>query len=1092
MSVASRLLEVTVSAGLLVGAFVGTSGDDAKPPPAGALRDGFEDPRPNWQREASDTTVNLVAHERSQRAAHDGRLSERFQFVAGLGSQFFVSYTTPQVPVTDDLSVSLYVRANRPGLRIYGRIVLPADVDPETKAPSFVLVPGTIFDQVDRWQRLELLNMVPEVERQARVLRVASRRPVPLKGAYLERVVVNLLGGPGESEVFLDDLTIQPVPQSLLDGLAKTRGRSNGASGGRAAAAKTPPGGLAVERFRLVRNLLEKRVGPSQYVPWFPTAIDAPGATPLKLRQAGFDVLVEDVKSDPERIRAALQQGALLMARLADAAAADGSQRVRDQIATYPLKDSVAFWHLGDHFGRDRDPKDREHELERARDAIAAVRGIDDRLSRVATATIDGELAKYARAPLGLDLLGIQPRIWCSTQNLLESYEYLMQRRLLTVRSNLGSSFWAWIPASAPPDIVRNVWGDDTPPAWGVPPVQPEQLRLMTYLALAAGYRGLVYQGNADLTRPAGRAAWIELSFLNLEIDLCEAILAENDKAIPSYLLYDPDPLPVPTNAIQLPTKRPPRKKEFTPREDLRAAAVPLRDRKGALLLVANFAGGAQFQPGQLSVDTVTLTPVLPEGAQAFQISPGDVQVLTPERVPGGTRLTLQEFDTTSLILCTGDLGLYERIRLLVEAVRPQAVALAIEQAELIYQAVTEINGRLAADGHDLIDAGVIQNRRKRGIEGKPPDVTDLFARSQEYIKNARDAQERQDYAQAWADARRALRPLRIVMSGHFNLAVATLNAAAGKDHPKPNADAEKAKGKSKADAAKSKDTKDAKVESKLPDNPPVLVSPASCPPAISFYTLPEFYIWVDWMGGKGGTYRWGENRVPSGTFNVPSAVTDAGWLDVSYQVEGLSSKITTVARTTTNANRADQNKPSVDELVAANVKSNRVIKMEVKPERPEDLDSLGPQFLDFPVAAIRSPRIRVETNNLVRISVLVKRPLPSVPGAGGIIVRDSIGGEQFQFRTSGPIATYSRIVLFRKAPADGVFTVMLGLAGYGEAFFDDFRVEVIERSRDTATKNLAKGQRPATTRSRTAALPDSTPPRAASRNTKDSRVEQR
>ena len=192
----------------------------------------------------------------------------------------------------------------------------------------------------------------------------------------------------------------------------------------------------------------------------------------------------------------------------------------------------------------------------------------------------------------------------------------------------------------------------------------------MTYLALAAGYRGLGYMGDADLTRPAGEVLWIELSFLNLEIDLCEAILAENDRAVPTYFLYDPDPLPVPTNAIQLPSKKPPKKKEFTPRGELRAAAVALRDRKGALLLVADFAGGCQFQPGQLAVDTVTLTPVLPEGAQAFQITPGEVKVLTPERVPGGTRLTLEEFDTTSLILCTGDLGLYERIRIQVEAVR--------------------------------------------------------------------------------------------------------------------------------------------------------------------------------------------------------------------------------------------------------------------------------------------------------------------------------------------------------------------------------------------------------------------------------------
>ena len=124
----------------------------------------------------------------------------------------------------------------------------------------------------------------------------------------------------------------------------------------------------------------------------------------------------------------------------------------------------------------------------------------------------------------------------------------MLQRRLLTVRSNLGGFFWAWIPATTPPEVVRNIWGDNTPPAWGIPPVQPEQLRLMTYLALSAGYRGLGFLGDADLTSNdgPGRALWIEMSFLNLEIDLCEQILAENDMAIPLYNVFDPDPLPVP------------------------------------------------------------------------------------------------------------------------------------------------------------------------------------------------------------------------------------------------------------------------------------------------------------------------------------------------------------------------------------------------------------------------------------------------------------------------------------------------------------------------------------------------------------------
>ena len=116
----------------------------------------------------------------------------------------------------------------------------------------------------------------------------------------------------------------------------------------------------------------------------------------------------------------------------------------------------------------------------------------------------------------------------------------------MTVRSNLGLLFWGWIPASTPAEVIRNIWGDDTPPSWGTPPVQPTQLRQMTYLALAAGCRGIAYQGDADLTRGSGpgRALVIEMGFLNFEMDICEQILAQNEDKIRDYSVFDPEPPP--------------------------------------------------------------------------------------------------------------------------------------------------------------------------------------------------------------------------------------------------------------------------------------------------------------------------------------------------------------------------------------------------------------------------------------------------------------------------------------------------------------------------------------------------------------------
>ena len=150
--------------------------------------------------------------------------------------------------MTEDLKVGLYVRSNRSGVQLLGRVVLPDDVDPDSRRPSFVLVPGTIFETADRWQKLELADMLPSIERQARVLRASTRRPVSLEGAYLERLVVNIYGGEGETEVYLDELTVGPVPPEL----AEAHARRPEAAGRRPVGPddRRPPEGARASRWR--------------------------------------------------------------------------------------------------------------------------------------------------------------------------------------------------------------------------------------------------------------------------------------------------------------------------------------------------------------------------------------------------------------------------------------------------------------------------------------------------------------------------------------------------------------------------------------------------------------------------------------------------------------------------------------------------------------------------------------------------------------------------------------------------------------------------------------------------------------------------
>ena len=580
--------------------------------------------------------------------------------------------------------------------------------------------------------------------------------------------------------------------------------------------------------------------------------------------------------------------------------------------------------------------------------------------------------------------------------------------------------YWAWIPAAAPPIVRANIWGDDVPPAWGVPRVLPEQLRLMTYMALSAGYRGLGYLGDADLTRPAGQSLLIEMAFLNEEIDLVESVLAQSADPIPTYDVFDPDPPDIPPPGAPIGMQIRPQK-EFGPKPGLKVAAISV-ERKGALLLVADYAGNAQYQPPQMAAHNLVIRSVLPEAAQAYEISPGEVKVLERVRIPGGTQITLPDFGTTAMILCTTDPSLADRVQAAIAKVRPLAVQLAIEQAELMLQSVSEINGRLASDGQLLVTQDDLKRRKEAGIVSRATDERDLLAKAEASIKSAREAQEREDFALAWAEARRAGRPLRILMYAHWIKAFGTFVKAVSENKP-----------------GDEKDASDSTSSARRQEASPSVAAPAQAGVMPPVHRLQH----------------------PAGALLLERLDRRQAGLQVRHQ-PGRHAAPSTIPRpwsrrdgsTSTTTSRASP--PGWPPFPARASTDDRMIRMSVEPDDKAALDTTAPQFFDFPVAAVRSPAIKVEAKNLIRISVLVKRPIASTPGMGGIIVRDSIGGEQFQFRTSDADPAFSRVVLYRKAPADGSFTVTLGLAGYGEAFFDDFRVELVEADEGQPDPDLA------------------------------------
>ncbi len=1031
---------------LVLGILAGAEGADSKP--SDTIRDGFEGPEKVWRQEQPDATIEIYSHNRTKRAAHEGTQSEGFEFKAGIGGGLYYSYATPKIPITDDLAIAMYVRSNRTGMQFLARVVLPSDIDPDSRRPQFILVPSTMYEAADRWQKIELADMMPAIERQARVLRASSKRRVSLEGAYLERLVVNVYGGEGVTEVYLDELSIGPVSAEAAEAHARMlRGEPIGGQAGAAgrSPARTiadrpraetepleplPPG--AVDRIKFDRSRLTK-----DGYPWFPTMIRGFDADPTLIRRLGSDIAVVPVDANDDYLQTAIRSGLLLIPELGgdsdrtdfDADPAKARSIDPDKIvaaaSSFPRKEHVFAWSMASNLGEGRELAVRKEELRNVRDAILNIRRAKPGGSPYTTGTVLGMIPDYARIPENLDMIGIPASWWATSQGAMENYRYLEQRRLLTARSNVDALIWAEVDITAPSIYRKMIWGNDRPPEWGVPRVQPEQIRVATFAALAAGCRGICFRADGDLSQGPGRMSTIEMAILNEEIDLLEPILADPDRAIRLLDTYLPDPPKAPpvtflqTNLTSANRTKPP--DEFGPHPTIKAAAITTKDRRGTLLMVNDFEPYAQYQPPQMAMNKVKLLVSAANDALAYLISPGGVRPLDSVRSPGGQSITLEDFGVTAIVLVTTNVELKDQIEQAINSNRPRAISLAIEQAELQRAWVVEVDAKLQLDGHGQKDS------------------VELIAKADALIKSARDALEREDYITAWEEARRVGRPLRVLMRYHFMAAYdAIVKALNDEDLPC---------GPLIYD------------DKKKPQ--PRLVLPIVAAPLASFNTLPQAWTWLEWI--KRG--RLGKNAVPSGHFDFKSEdeFLESGWTREDYGTEDLNAVIGFKPGGPSNGERKED--------------GSKNLLLQAGPREGLGVDSVVP-YADHPVVAVRSPAIKVRAGEMYRVSCMVYMKNTAPPGAGGLIIRDSIGGERFQYRTSSAVAgDWFELVYYRRIPSDGEMSVTLGMAAVtGYAAFDDFKVEPIVEQIDLDRRPTSVRPRRATDTTTTTYNPDGTP----------------
>lgn len=698
-----------VAAGMLAASAAGGLGSAQT-----AWYEGFEGPQRSWREASGNAQYRVIEHRRVQHQAHTGDGCEQISVYGSGGTEVYFSHQVDHPRVIDELLPTVWVKSDRSGLQLLARVVLPRTPDPRTGRPVSTLLRGSVYNDVGRWQQLRIDRIPRLLASQVRILRSQLGPHVDGREAYVDRILLNVYGGAGTTNLWIDDLDV--------GGHFSAAGPAADAAGSDGSAAPAdydpgaaiPVGAAAAEHGDYRRVELTGSVLMVDGRPFFPRMIRHRGEPLAFLKQLRFNAVWLG-RSDPTQlVTLAAEAQRLDMWLVCPAPEPHRPQRagrVDAEVVIGPHHRRVLAWDLGQGLSR--------QQLERTRSWAELVHAADRRARRPLVCQADSELRAYGR---GVDFLLLQRRPLGTSLELAEFGRWIRRRGQLAP----ATLFWTTIQTQPSEELRRQLTvlepGRQPPSA-----VAAEQIRLLAYTAVASGSRGLLFdsQSPLDATDPQTRRRAMALELLNLELGLIEPWAAAG-----SLMAAATGNRPELTGTV-------------------------LRADRSRLLLPIWAARGAQLVPDQSAANAVSLlVPGVPESGGAYRIDAGGLQPLRHERVTGGVRVSFDEFGLTTAVLLSQDPLAISTLSTRSAAIGPRTGQLwrhlAVEKLHAVEQLAAEIGGY-----------GLPVERTGDWIDAARKDLQSCDG----YLAA-------RDYWAACLHARRAMRGLRLVEWAHWQRAI--------------------------------------------------------------------------------------------------------------------------------------------------------------------------------------------------------------------------------------------------------------------------------------------------------------------------------
>jgi hypothetical protein len=876
----------------------------AQNPPATAntFRESFERPGAVWRAGVADSSYREISQTVDNKVSHTGQSSVHLRLTANPGTHIYYWYPIPRVDLVDNLKVSIWVKANRPGTRIVARAVLPKERQAKNlDQPITEILTGDVYQASGQWQQLWLREPKRALQSQTVLLQGELNRQVNLEGAYLDQIQLNVYSGPGDHDIWIDDLEISPVLGGAVNEIAKP------------ANIEKTPATRPAPVVELARNklMVDKQA-------FFLRGIRYTDQASLPIqRELGFNTLWVDGKTPQDAVAMAAREGFWLIPEIRPSSGgmnALTTSFIRGEMDHFPRTDQVLAWQIVGDGGLTAETAD------------AVTKSL--RASRTQGQLYAGSVWNgYRQYSQNLELVGVHRWPLFTSLNSLEYREWLVSRTRL---ADPDAFFWTWIQTHVPEQTRIMLTGVEK--SANLPDMGPEpgQIRLLSFLALSAGYRGLAFWADSTLNEEhLGKARRLELALLNQQFNLVEPYLAsvQDVRWVSTY--------------------------------DSRIQAAILRCDGGILVLPIWIGDGTQCVPGACSRKQLSLIiPGVPIDSQVYEVAPGDLRALYHRRVAGGIHVVVPEFSLCTALLCTNDAAAIGKIQQKAQQMAKNAAQWAYDATREELDSVEKIHEQLKTIGLD-----------------RPYDLQlreDAYKELQEAYQ-AFNRGNLADYHLAYQACQRSSQNMRQLMRNHWDYTVKGLD------------------------------------------------SPVSSPFAVSYFSLPQHWKWLEALK----TQQLTGNLLHDGDCETQPGATPTGW---------------TIKRDTLDEVQLGEGRVAIEPH-----DGKQCWRMVIAPKDPV----FAPEALERTYLVITTPNINLPANTMVRLSGWYRIPTALKASADGLLVYDSAGGEALGLRLySAP--SWKQFTLYRKVPSSGQINLSLALTGIGTIYFDDLKVEALQPAATT------------------------------------------